>query len=71
MTEEEAKKKWCPLARTAFLEDSDSRGIAMAAINRDYFGRPNSACRCIASECMAWQRLRGDSQDGYCGAFEG
>lgn len=52
MTEEDAKAKWCPFART--------RGFATeAAVNRPFPGNTGDIvrdeCTCIASACMAWR----------------
>lgn len=65
MTEDEAKKKWCPLVRYKFSSESDR-----PSCNRDIFskGVMEDGTRCIASECMAW-RWRVDYDNGYCGAF--
>lgn len=78
LTEDEAKKKWCPLARAR---------NGYAAVNRDR-GDPYVDCLCIASACMAWRKVdqigigpNGEKRDrdmdgrtrwidrGYCGAF--
>ena len=45
MTEDEAKKKWCPQVREI--------GDDPVAYNRNYVGKPVG--RCVASECMAWR----------------
>ena len=66
MTEDEAKKKWCPLVKSA---NGASHGKAMSLIGEV----PNI---CIASHCMMWrwiqvysfddqQHVNGDH--GYCG----
>jgi hypothetical protein len=60
MTEEEAKKKWCPMVR-----HGDS------ARNRTYNeGAMLQAFACIASDCMMWREDviggRGERY-GYCG----
>lgn len=76
MTEDEASKKWCPFARIARREmpDVDGLGRPMATelvggVNRDALGKtkpfPHS-CRCIASDCMAWQH-NADNSSGWCG----
>jgi hypothetical protein len=58
VTEEEAKTKWCPFARTMGI-DGD---VIMPAANRVFmfngdnkltFPHPEM-CACIASKCMAW-----------------
>ena len=72
MTEEEAKTKWCPMAR-ALAESSVS-----AAVNRTFeSGAEDPDCRCLASGCMAWRfdelphlNLKGAPAleiHGYCG----
>lgn len=47
MTEEEAKKKWCPQARV-------SQGIGAVGFNRIDEGKPSKDSFCIASDCMVW-----------------
>lgn len=66
LTEEEARKKWCPFVR--YYEAGDR-----AASNRWRQSLPAEEphalnpvpCRCIASDCMMWQWF--DHQKGYCG----
>lgn len=54
MTEEDAKTKWCPMARVAFHPE------AVNGCNRP-FEHPFQAC--IASACMAWRtRTMGQNQ---------
>lgn len=74
-TEEEAKTKWCPWARTAWAFDDVRNGIFVTA-NR---GTTEDDCRCIASECMAWRWIyrfehvetgegtHHDPKQGFCG----
>ena len=66
LTEEEAKKRWCP-----FVRYTSVRGVG---INRwtdegdDNFN-PN-ATRCLASKCMAWRDVPDPyerDKRGYCG----
>lgn len=48
MTEQEARTKWCPMAR------SSDNGVS---INRtdDLTCKPDKDCMCIGSECMTWR----------------
>ncbi|MCC2649851.1 MAG: uncharacterized protein K0R61_36 [Microvirga sp.] len=50
MTEEEAKTKWCPFARSQ-TEDRE----AAPAVNRTLQGHIDIGCHCIGSRCMAWR----------------
>lgn len=63
MTEEEAKKKWCPFVRLTVGVIEGKGGQLTPAFNR--FGSVETGltenpvdCRCIASECMAWRWAR-------------
>jgi hypothetical protein len=64
MTEEEAKRMWCPFARVI---DITGKGGG----NRwDDSGKPftsPSGSLCMASNCMAWRWQSALSDDGYCG----
>jgi hypothetical protein len=59
ITEEEARKKWCPFARVLVDRQSNDENITSA--NRlENLGVGGcdldwDAPRCIASECMAWR----------------
>lgn len=83
MTEEQARKKWCPLAMTPNYISTTG-----AATNRNLNGQPLGTAMCIASACMAWRKVdqigigpNGEKRDrdmdgrtqwvdrGYCGAF--
>lgn len=60
MTEEEAKKKWCPMIRTGM--------VAGMAVNHHVDMNPGGQgvydeTRCIASDCMMWR----SAPTGYCG----
>jgi len=79
MTEEEAKTKWCPSARSF-----SSTGESATAVNQEA-GKPCTPC--IASACMMWRwgqyptawicppgggegvptRFAQSNTDGYCG----
>ncbi|UKJ74551.1 hypothetical protein [Azospirillum brasilense] len=55
MTEEEARTKWCPMARNAGVTNRDTGSTASVNRNgREHYGVEN--CSCIASGCMAWRR---------------
>lgn len=71
LTEQEARQKWCPY--THILEDEHSTRYA----NRE-LAPGIVACRCIASDCMAWRWPEGDAEKstdneedyprvGFCG----
>lgn len=60
MNAEEATTKWCPFARGA-----DGTDTTAVTLNRDSWGNPHSACRCLGSECMAWRAT--DYGAGRCG----
>lgn len=76
LTEDEARKKWCPMAR--YVADSNDPNTANRWVRI-------STCCCIASDCMAWRwepwvngspangprNNNGEQRDprGYCGAF--
>lgn len=68
MTEEEAKKKWCPHARFKFSALSDC-----PASNRDdgSDGCKNpflrSGTRCLGSECMAWRWSTAKETEAFLG----
>lgn len=77
LTEEQAREKWCPEARTAFQYREGGGGDhrdAMVVANRAENDAPIS--NCIASSCMWWrwsdepqQVLARDDKHrrGYCG----
>lgn len=66
LAEEEAKSKWCPLARVV---------LPQASGNRDWIKGDcvTGVATCIGSACMAWRKAhafdKGDNLPGYCGAF--
>lgn len=65
LTEEQAKKKWCPHARATDMGD-----IPLSVNRRGNAADPD--CLCIASACMAWRLARqidGNIGRGFCGAF--
>ena len=51
MTEDEARKKWCPHTRQAAPVDSEASGTA----GNRYGMETLEGAKCIASECMAWR----------------
>jgi hypothetical protein len=68
MTEEEARKKWCPFARV-LITGGDDENITMTSANRIPYHSSKGAESCIASECMAWRYNKNNVDDdrGYCG----
>jgi hypothetical protein len=66
MTEEDAKKRWCPFARVySARTDKNDETTAMASVNRMVNGRAHPKCPCLASRCMAW--IWQDAKQGECG----
>lgn len=66
MTEEQAKTKWCPYARTLEFEEfntgpavgaSVNRAVGWAALAAQEVADIKPRHRCIASECMAWRTV--------------
>lgn len=59
-TENEAREKWCPFARTlhreVFQENTRQKKeqLGLESVNRLSTGLGPFSC-CIASECMAWR----------------
>lgn len=72
LTEEEARTKWCPMARVFAVADKPVT-VSITAINRDYDGNLIVAARCIAPDCMLWTwdgcfyRKDGEVRTGRCG----
>ena len=74
MTEDEAKKKWCPFSRAIDFAVDENGDNHYATTNRNYLGDPNPESYCLASKCMAWRfdRFVEDDNgklwaDGHCG----
>jgi hypothetical protein len=71
-TEEEARTRWCPFARTYDAPPAES--AIVSGTNRQT-GGAGDPCRCLASACMAWRGLgeyfdptKGHyTERGYCG----
>lgn len=67
MTEEEAKGKWCPMARAASSIGYFPVNRMEAKLTEDG-SVADPDCMCLASGCMMW-RWHGphDEKRGYCG----
>ena len=76
MTEEEAREKWCPMARTFHVS---KEGPQLGPFNRFLIEerpmRLHKEVKCIASDCMMWRQVDGNPMNpstmgktfGYCG----
>lgn len=80
MTEDEAKTKWCPMAKQVAI-DGDMKVLGSTSFNRT--SKPDgsivmpSSCFCIGSACMAWKEIKIHKYElgevyqtditGYCG----
>lgn len=69
MTEDDARKKWCPFARVGDWNEGDKAGVSLNRYRDPDTEIPDFAL-CIASACMAWHTevidVRG-KHHGYCG----
>ena len=67
MTESDAKKLWCPMARAALTEGMAANRTA--SMGTGAYADITGLTRCIASQCMAWRwrRLNTGPDEGYCG----
>lgn len=83
LTEQEARSKWCPLARSTGFLNTNQQGFGVAGYNRDH---PSGMIpSCITTSCLAWRwaaqkqvrdidLVTSDVVDleprrGYCGQF--
>jgi hypothetical protein len=70
VTENEAKTKWCPFARS--YDAMTDEGLA-SGVNRAGVDKPDGWCMCLGSRCMAWHWSENPVYDkkieyvGYCG----
>ena len=53
VTEEDARSKWCPAARTGAYSDRGPMGAVTT--NRDPRIEVSQSCLCLASDCAAWR----------------
>ncbi len=68
MTSEEAKTKWCPMARVATtIHDWDNAesGIGGAACNRGNDNDMTDTAKCLGSDCAVWMET--DNEGSGCG----
>lgn len=66
MTEDEAKTKWCPMARSipAHSDAAGNRWLTNDDGSLSEFGGNNG---CLGSACMTWRWDDYERTDGYCG----
>ncbi|MGR0482183.1 MAG: hypothetical protein ACTFAL_12470 [Candidatus Electronema sp. V4] len=55
MTESEAREKWCPFSREAFLLEGSDDCITANRL----CGNPSPGSYCLGSACMAWNENEG------------
>ena len=77
MTEEEAKKKWCPEARLIMASSNTEAPInAAAGYNQSSLHEGNAMLKsaaCLGANCMMWQwateplKERNELRLGFCG----
>jgi hypothetical protein len=61
ISKEDAKRKWCPFARS-LNSLLDTAGSANRQLSN---GGPDSDCLCLTDGCMCWVDVGGDA--GHCG----
>lgn len=66
LTEEEARTKWCPMARMLWA-DHIGGAWCVAAVNRDHLGHIPHGSSCLASGCALWTWVDGYEEKGRCG----
>ncbi len=76
VTEEEARKLWCPMVRYQPLPYNWIRTITQKRTSWLNTSATNTGSRCIASDCMMWRWLYADwdteeKSTGYCGLAGG
>ena len=65
MTEEEAKKKWCPKFKNTSINGRGGSSNNRKSLNEQTF---TNECICIASDCIMWKFTdEYDENSGYCG----
>jgi len=67
MTQDEAKKRWCPFTRVALRQGLSANRTA----SKGGYADIADETRCVASGCMAWQwtghNAPNGESEGYCG----
>ena len=58
LTEDEARKKWCPMSRVAVDTESAFRVAYNRIISQDGLNATGIAMRCIASDCAMWREAQ-------------
>lgn len=57
MTKDEARTKWCPMARAPYF-DPENLALGYTSVNRpalDDYGNVESTVDCIADRCAKWE----------------
>ena len=77
MTEEDAKKKWCPMVRMDMSTIYGPEFVRSMPVNKAYLSPMQvwEGAKCIGAACMMWriqvyssvQRLPDPHIEGYCG----
>jgi len=67
MTENEAKTKWCPFARTVIAARGGNGSPAQNRVQEAATGKDVSLEKCLGAACMAWRQVPNEPFNGYCG----
>lgn len=69
MTEDEARKKWCPMVRTGLTAGMAVNHHVGSSHDSPQAGDVHDETRCIASDCMMWRvNGRGNGRCGLAGS---
>ncbi len=75
MTEDKAREKWCPFARTWGGPEGLTKFVSTNRYSESGEAMFDIECHCIASDCACWQWKAGAHKqtkpEGFCGLTNG
>lgn len=72
MTEEEARKKWCPYIRLTMFERTQKFMVSNRGhdVESGLGGKGSGVFNCIGAQCMAWRWSRAKETKAYLDAVQ-